>query len=286
MTWTELETIFNRALRFTFSRKKVLFLVPILIFCGLIVVLCRALAEHASDWMAMSLTFLPIFFCATIFLTAGIILIRIYHDEVKQIHLSYRKTIRDSMGLMVKVAYFCMPIVLAYMFLWTILGFFYLLKAIPAVGSFLGVVLSFGHFLLLLGSFVLSLVSLLMLFYLTPVVSLKSTAELEVLEGILKRFLFSPFSNCALFVLSLIPLCFIVTFMILAAVMTENNYFVAEQSFASAAQCFFIMLPFSALLAPAVIFFFNFSAESFVFIQRKSKASILKLSQNLADRQD
>ncbi|MES2123025.1 MAG: hypothetical protein V4492_09700, partial [Chlamydiota bacterium] len=34
-------------------------------------------------------------------------------------------------------------------------------------------------------------------------------------------------------------------------------------------QWFFIMLPFSALLTPALIFFFNFAAESHVLMLKK-----------------
>ena len=62
MTWKDLELLFNRALRFTFSRKKLLFMAPILISCGVLVVLGKAMAVNASDWVRTSLQFLPSFF--------------------------------------------------------------------------------------------------------------------------------------------------------------------------------------------------------------------------------
>jgi hypothetical protein len=271
MSWNELEHLFNRALQFTFLRKKLLFIIPTLICCGMIVVCCKILAMGANPWISLSFIFLPIFFCSIILITARIVLIRIYHHEVKQLGVSYRRIFRHSFELMLQVIYLTLPFVLAYILLWILLGVFYLLKEIPGIGEVLGTILSFGPFLLLLGSFALSLLSVMTLFFLTPVVALKSTAQLEVFEEILKRLRLSPFSNAVLFLMSLLPLIFVGVLMVIAAVMTEKSYFVTQHSFASGVQLFFIMLPFSALLSPAVIFFFNFSAESYVWMQHRLK---------------
>src|SRR5690242_7888387 len=112
MTWKEVEFIFNRALKFTFSRKKLLFTVPILIFCGLIIACFRALGAGTGDWLGVSMAFLPIFFSATVLLASGIILTRIYHDEVKGLPVVYRKTFGESRDLMVGIAFLSIPMVL------------------------------------------------------------------------------------------------------------------------------------------------------------------------------
>lgn len=271
MTWKDLELLFNRALRFTFSRKKLLFMAPILISCGIIVVLCKAMAINASDWVRTSLYFLPLFFCSVIVVTSGVVLVRIYHDEVKGLPVAYRKTIKGSMELMVQVAYLWMPLILGYILLWTMLGLFYLLRELPFIGDFLGVVLSFGPFLLLLGSFALGVVAVKMLFYLAPVVALRSTAHLQVLEEVFKRFIANPFTNCALFLMALFPFALVSLLMSLAAAMTKHSYMGFDAQTVGGLDLFFIMLPFSLLLSPAVIFFFNFAAESYVWLQRKMK---------------
>ena len=273
MTWKEVEHIFNRALRLTFSRRKLLFTVPILIFCGLISVCFRTLGVQAHDWLATSMTFLPIFFCSAVLLSAGIILTRIYHHEVKELPISYRKTFSDSKSLMVDVAYLSIPVVLLYLELWTLLGIFYLFKEIPMIGDSLGVILSFGPFLLLLGSFVLSLLSFGMLFFLTPSVALKSSVEFEMLHGVLKRVRSSPFSHLTLMLLGLLPFILMAGLMTIAAIMTGKSYVAAEHPLAISLEWFFIMLPFSALLTPTVIFFFNFAAESHVLMVKKEKGS-------------
>ncbi len=40
----------------------------------------------------------------------------------------------------------------------------------------------------------------------------------------------------------------------------------------SVVQSFFVMIPFTALLSPAVVFFFNFAAESHVLMKQQEKA--------------
>lgn len=272
MTWNEVEHIFNRAISLTFSRRKLLFIVPVLIFCGLITVCFRALGSMANDWLAINMTFLPIFFCSSVLLAAGIILSRIYHHEVKRIPLSYRQTLRASKGLMVEIAYLAVPMVLIYLLLWTLLGLFYLLKEIPIIGEGLGLMLSFGPFLLLLASFTLSLLSILMLFFVTPSVALQSSSiHLSMLQQVIKRLRFSPFSNLALMFIGILPLIIIGGLMTVAAMITGKSYIVADNSLEISLKWFFIMFPFSALLSPAVIFFFNFAIESHILLVKKMK---------------
>jgi hypothetical protein len=46
----------------------------------------------------------------------------------------------------------------------------------------------------------------------------------------------------------------------------------ADDSLHIVLQWFFIMLPFTALLSPAVVFFFNFATEAHVFLKRMQEA--------------
>lgn len=271
MTWNEVEFIFNRALGLTFSRKKLCFTAVILVICGMITVLCRAVAAHANDYLSLSLTFLPIFFCTAVLLCLGILLIRIYHHEVKKLPVSYMRAIHTSKDLLIEVAFLSIPLVLIYLVLWMLLGVFYLLKGIPLLGNALGVIFSFGPFLLLLGFFIVCFLSILILFFVTPCVALKSSVHAEVVESVWKRFTYNVFSNLFLLFLGLTPLLFLGGFMVLAAVLTGKSYFEAHQAIEISFQWFFIMLPFAVLLAPAVIFFFNFSVECHVLMLKKMR---------------
>jgi hypothetical protein len=150
-----------------------------------------------------------------------------------------------------------------------LLGMFYLLKGIPFLGNILGVILSFGPFLLLLGFFAVCFASILTLFCVTPFIALKSSTPTEVFESVWKRLKTNPFSNFSLLFLGLIPLLFLCGLMALAAVVTGKSYFEAEKAIEVGFQWFFIMLPFAILLAPPVVFFFNFSAECHALMLKK-----------------
>ncbi len=269
MTFEDIEHIFNRALRFSFSKKKLLFMFPVLVVCGLMLVFCRALAVNAGQWVVLSLTFLPVFLSSGLLLAAGVVLARVYHHEVKMIPLSFKKILSQSWELLIGVSYLTFPLLLAYLFLWMVMGIFYLLKEIPALGDVLGVILAFGPFLLVLGSLVLSFFNLFLLFFATPHIALNSRLKLKLAEDIYYRFKENLFSNLALFLLGLLPLLLGVGILSLAAFLTGINFFMRTETLAIALQWFFVMIPFCAMLTPGILFFFNFAVESYALVQKK-----------------
>lgn len=268
----ETEAMFNRALKYSYTRKKFFLVFPALVVCGILVVVCHTFWLGANPWVRASLAFVPAFLCAGILMTVGVPLIRLYHDEIKEKKLSVNNTLRHSWKLMGGIASLIVPILTAYLVLWSVLGLFYLLKHIPSVGETLGIVLSFGPFLLILGSFFLSFVNLLLLFFMPPVVALKSTVKWELAEEVLLKICHHPFTHLKLLVMGLLPLIIIVGILISAAAMTGMALFVMERTWAISLQWFFIMIPFAALLTPAVVFFFNFATESFILLQKRARA--------------
>lgn len=269
MSFEDIELIFNRALRYSFSKRKLLFMFPVLVVCGLLIVFCRALAESAGQWIILSLTFLPIFLSSGLLLASGVVLARVYHHEVKMIPLSFKKILKQSWELIIGVSYLTLPLLLAYLFLWMIMGIFYLLKEIPALGEVLGVVLAFGPFLLVLGSLILSLFNLFLLFFATPHIALNSRLQLKLAEEVFYRFKDNLFSNLALFLLGIVPLLLSVSVLSLAAFLTGVNFFMHTKTLTIALQWFFVMIPFCAMLAPGILFFFNFAVESYALMQRR-----------------
>lgn len=230
---------------------------------------CRALAVNAGQWIVLSLTFLPIFLSSGLLLAAGVVLARVYHHEVKMIPLSFKKILSQSWELLIGVSYLTFPLLLAYLFLWMVMGVFYLLKEIPALGDVLGVILAFGPFLLVLGSLILSFFNLFLLFFATPHIALKSRLKLKLAEEVYFRFKENLFSNLALFILGLIPLLLAVGILSLAAFLTGVNFFIKAETLTIALQWFFVMIPFCGLLTPGILFFFNFAVESYAIMQKK-----------------
>lgn len=269
MTFQEIEHIFNRASKYAFSRRKLLFMFPILVVCGLMLVFCRALAVNAGQWVVLSLTFLPVFLSSGLLLAAGVVLARVYHHEVKMIPLSFKKILSQSWELLIGVSYLTFPLLLAYLFLWMVMGIFYLLKEIPALGDVLGVILAFGPFLLVLGSLVLSFFNLFLLFFATPHIALNSRLKLKLAEDVYSRFKENLFTSLSLFLIGLVPLLLIVGILSLAAFLTGISFFIEAKTLAIALQWFFVMIPFCAMLTPGILFFFNFAVESYALMQRK-----------------
>ncbi len=274
MTWEELELIFNRALKFSFSRKKLLFVLPIAMACGFITALARAISFGVSDWVHINLVFLPIFLCGGLLLLAGIILTRIYHHEVKGLEVNFQKVLLQSRSLFLAIFHLAVPLFFAYVALWMALGLFYLVKIFFPMGDILAAILSFGPFLLVLAALVLSLFNLMLLFFATPQAALKTDYRPEQLKEILAHFHENPFLTFVLPLLGILPILFVAGLLTLAAVVTDMMYVEAKQRLSMALQWFFMMLPFSVLLAPAIVFFFNFAAESYVLIQRKIKKAV------------
>ncbi|MCB1111121.1 MAG: hypothetical protein H7A37_07565 [Chlamydiales bacterium] len=271
MTLDDIRFIFNRALKASFSYRKLLLVFTVLVMCGLLVVFFRSLAINAGEWIQLSLTFLPIFLCAGVLFSTGIILVRIYHDEIKQREVVYRDILAKSWEIVIGASYFCIPIILCYLLLWMLMGVFFLFREIPVVGEAFSVILSFAPFLINFGSIVLCVLALGILFFATPAIALRGLNGMQVSQDLVQRLNADIFSNLLLAFISLIPLAVVIGILSLSATMTGSICYTCDNPIFITLRWFFIMVPFVALLAPAVTFFFNFSAESHVLMRKLLK---------------
>lgn len=271
MQFSDFQLIFNRSLHMTFERTKWLLTFIVLSLCGLFVVFCRGLAEHAGSWVAMSLTFLPVFLLSGVFLALGVVLIRGYHDEIKKKEANYMKIFSTSWETLLGAAYFTIPFILIYLMLWMLLGIFLLLRNIPAIGDFFAVILAFAPFMLNLATIVLCVLVLGMLFFVTPVIALKGLNRALVSQILARRLQADLFTNLLLLSMALLPLLLYLGVLMLAAYITGSLCPACDDTLHTVLQWFFVMIPFAAFLAPAIIFFFNFAADAHVLMQKKLK---------------
>jgi len=265
----EIEKCFNRALSLCISKKKFFIVFPVLFLCGIFIVYCRAFASDASSWIKMSLAFLPILLSSGILLSLGALLIRIYYHEVKRLKFHYTELLGKSWDLIIGTAYLAIPPVLVYLMVWILLGIFLLLQEIPGIGNAISILLSFWPFLLILSSLLLCLFNLALLFFVTPAVALKSQDKTHLAKEVFASIQNKLFSNILFLLMALLPIGFVVGVLSFAATLTHENYFAQEHPLSIGLYWFFIMIPFSAILTPGVIFFFNFAAESYNYLQKK-----------------
>ena len=273
MTLNDIRFIFNRALSLSFCPRKLMIAFVVLAMCGLLVVFFRSLAINAGEWIQLSLTFLPVFLCTGVLFSMGIILIRGYHDEIKKREISYRQILAKSWEIVIGASYFCIPMILCYLLLWMMMGMFFLFRETPVVGEAFGVILSFAPFLINFGSLLLCLLSLCVLFFVTPALALKGLGGMQVSQDLFRRLNADAFSNLLLLLISLIPLGATIGILCLSAWMTGSLCYACDSAVFITLRWFFIMVPFVALLSPGVVFFFNFAAESHV-LMRKQKSEL------------
>jgi hypothetical protein len=271
MNYFEIQPLFDRAVRLTFSKTKWLITFGVLALCGVFTVFSKGLAESANKWLAMSLTFLPVFLCFGILLALGVVLIRGYHDEIKKKTVNYPEIFKASWESMLGAAYVTIPVILIYLMLWMVLGVFLLLQQIPAIGGFFAVVLAFAPFLLNMAALLLCVLVVGVLFFVAPIVALKGMDRSLIAQVLSRRFQKDIFFNLILFLTGLLPLFFTLILLLSSAYLTESICPIYDDAMHQVLQSFFIMIPFTALMAPAVIFFFNFAAESHVIMQKSGK---------------
>ncbi len=267
MHWNDLEKAFNRAILLSASRKKLALTFPVLVLCGILSVFCKAVSFESGEWVSMSLAFFPILFSSGILLALGVLVIRMHHHEAKNLALDFRKLIGGSVDLIVGISYLSLVPILAYLFLWTLLGIFFLLKEVPVLGDFFSVVLSFGPFLLIFGSLLLCIFNLGLLFFVAPAAALQPLKNIPLAKRVWNVLNRKLFTALILLFVALVPIGFVAGLLSFAAFLTDVSFLVGERSLSVALEWFFIMLPFCAILAPAVVFFFNFAAESYQLLQ-------------------
>ena len=269
MDYQDISFIFNRSLAHVVSKKKLLFVFCALALSGLLVVFFKGLALNAGDWVKLSLTFLPLFICAGVLLSLGILLIRIYRDEIKEREVNYWDILSTSWEGVIGASYFFIPIILCYLLLWVLLGIFVLLSEVPSAGEFFSAVLSFGPFLIVLGTLVLTAASFGILFVVAPLIAFKGLDGKAIFQLIVKRLEKDPFGNLIFLLVSLIPLGFTLTLLLAAASMAESFCLDCQNTVRTIVKWFFIMIPFTGFLTPGIVFFFNFAAEAHVLLQRQ-----------------
>ncbi len=271
MNWIDLERSFVKAWEGVFSRKKIFTAFAALSLSGLFFIFCKAVAIDASSWMRLSLFFLPVLLSTVFLLIFGILLIRMQTQETKGFTLGLGRLFAGSMDIAIGTSYLSFPPILAYLCLWIFLGLFFLLKEIPFIGPFFNIIFAFGPFLLIVCSLLLCILNFCLLFFLAPAaakLSIRDFRGIELSRRIWRSIKSKPFLSLALFIIGALPGLLIGAILSLAAVLTNISFALEGPAFALALEWFFVMLPFSALLSPAIVFFFQFAAETHQHLYR------------------
>ncbi len=268
MTFSMIEEAFNRALKYSFVKKKLLCTFLMLVMVGLIFVFFHGIAPLASSWAKLALLLIPYFLSSAILLPAGIVLIRIYHSEIKGKKVVYRDIATKSLDLMMAASYLFLPLTLLFISLWIVLGIFALLQQTSGFGEVIATIFAFFPFLISFFIVVLIIFQFAVFFVATPLAAFLGLDKKPLLNAIVLRVKTSLFSNAFLAILSIIPLVMTIKILIGSYLMMGMTYELKGSMLQHIIELFFVMLPCAALLTPSVIFFFNFSAEAQTIVSK------------------
>jgi len=211
------------------------------------------------------------------------VLIRSYHDEIKETESSFGKLFMRSWHAALSSAYVFMPIVLVFLSVWAMLGLFYLVREIPMLGDFFASILSTGPFLLHFVALALCAFSIYILFVVTPNFALKAFLEATLMTQESKIYLSHFFVRVVLLLVSIFPLLLSALLLTIAATMTTHGFVTSTNHLQMVVQWLMIMLPYAVLLSPSVVFFFNMAAETHVSIHKKDEQAQEQYSKELHD---
>lgn len=273
MKLKDIAGMFNRAWEYAFNVRKFLFMFLTLIIAGLLFIFFQGIGASASVWLQLALRFFPIFVAAALLMATGTFLIKTYIEEKEQ----SRDDIMMGVGLktsyatlgepLIKAFYFVVPLLGAFIAFWILLALFILLKAIPYVGVFFGVILAFVPFLLNLAILLLMVAILGVLFFFTPLLAVKNHVDRKDLLVRLRADLFTHTLSLAI---GFVPVWVIWMFVRSAAMLTFDVYSVGDSSLAMIMQAFFMLIPFAAAMSFPLIYFFNFALEAFLLTRVKN----------------
>ncbi len=268
MDFSEIQSMCQRAGLHSLSKTKLAVTSAGIVLCGLMVVFFQSLAILSGAWIAFSLNFIPLFLAGGLLMGLGVMLIRSYHDEIKETNVGFTKLFMRSWHAALSSAYVFMPIILLFLAVWAMLGVFYLVNEIPLLGDFFASLLSTGPFLLHLAALLLCVFSIYMLFVVTPNFALKPFVEATVMTEESRMYLSHFFLRVTLLLVGLVPLVLSAIILSVAASMTTNSFMVSSNHIQMVVQSLMIMLPYAVLLSPSVVFFFNMAAETHVCVHK------------------
>jgi hypothetical protein len=220
-------------------------------------------------WGGMSPSFLLTIVIFLLLLALGIVLICLYHDELKKKPIHYKNIFLHTWRQLVASTSLLLPVLAALLALWVAEGMFLLIRKIPYLGNVVNVALSFVPFFWILAFMLVVTAFLFFLFLLSPILALKTLSRQELVSYVKEQAKCALFTRLILFIIAVLPFFIVEKFLAGAARWAFLSYAAGMNEAGPFFQVLFILLPSACILSPTVIFFFNMAAETHIFIRKK-----------------
>ena len=147
MKLKDLSRLFNRSWEYAFNVRKFLYMFLTLVIVGLIFLFFQAMTPRTSPWLQFAFRYAPFFVAGALLMAIGAFLIKMYMQEKEEgdsrIEGSFKPSFISSSEPFMVASYCALAVLCAFIVLWVVIGILILLKSIPFIGTFLGVILSF-----------------------------------------------------------------------------------------------------------------------------------------------
>ncbi|NDE62903.1 MAG: hypothetical protein EB053_00940 [Chlamydiae bacterium] len=252
----ELDEMLKRAYHASLTREKIFLTYPVLLLASLIIVFTFAILHQAHDWIIFGAICVPIYLTFGLLGSLAVFIHRIYYHELRGETVNYKDILKASFNRMLNGVFLALPLILAHVGLWLLMGLFYLIQGIPYFGPVFAVVFAMLPFAFMMAMGLIPLIALIVLFYGSSFFAFDLSFDLS-------HFKERPSLVMGHFVIAILPLLLGTFFLGLIYWLTMNLFGVENNVVAISLQRLFLLLPFSFYLTPFVLFFFHFGLESY-----------------------
>ena len=265
-----MKIVFLKAWRHCLEKQKLLFVFLALTVASLFFSFRNALILQSDIEISLATSSLPLFFSLGIILGIGVLVFQHYyrlnHGRSDQ---NFLTLLKESFPVFSSSIILSLPLVLIGLCLLFLESTIYFLFKMPIIGQITRTFLPFLPLLFTLGSILLTMLAVLLLFFAPPYILSK-----KLRKGGVVHMLKSGIKINALpyLLIALLPSLFIISCFFIADIWVDKNVLYVEYFIQSVIQHFFLSLPYTIALTPCLIFFFHLSCECFLKIQSEEKA--------------
>jgi hypothetical protein len=269
MDLKNLDVCFNRAIKLSFLKKKLLLSFFSLIICFFIFIFSSYLSKVIlfSKFFFM---FLPYFLSFFILFILGIFLTKEYIYNVKNIKKSFLNNLKEIIHPINKSLLISFCFMIIYLILFIVFSIFIFFNNIPHIGNIIASFLTFIPFLIVIITILLLLMNVATLFFVTPMITAENTKNLKI-KDFFKSFQKNIFLNILFFLIAIAPFLFISFLLKISVNIINISYLLNDGYISYFVKNFIFLILVAIFLTPTIIFFFNFAMEGYNLIKKGNK---------------
>ena len=257
----------NRALRHSFSPIPLLICYMALLAASGSILLMERVGEMLGYWPAIAMGLIGLFIASLSLLVCGVGLTRLYSHKLHERNVDIWGLFNECTPRLMQAPLFCMPPLAAAICCWLGIGLFSLLEAIPYLGVLITSFFSVIPMLLSVILVLLAVTQVLVLFMITPMLGLGSLSWMHCIRMLGEGLVKNPFGYISLLAIAITPILLGSSIVYAAGMLLPVPTSFAA-GFGLTMRTLFLLVPAALVLSPTLCFFYNFSAEASVLLNR------------------